>query len=158
MCTLLDMKAAAFFFPMTFNRIIVGCLVGHLTLVGVFSLKEGYIQSTLMLVAFFSTLAFWRFVNGKLAPAADRLTREETNELDQRLLEPQIIMESKGSIFVCPALKPEEIDVRAQYVEVQSQVINNSKDPINVEFEEVTARIDTSEDADSSRDLSTSDN
>ena len=37
------------FWPLVFGRMVVGILVGQLTMVGVFLLKGGYYQSTVLL-------------------------------------------------------------------------------------------------------------
>jgi len=125
-------------FPLVFNRIMVGCIVSHLTLIGVFSLKQGYIQSTLMVVIVFAAIIFWKFVNDNLAPSADRLTREETAEMDKLLQDTEFGGEETESVYVKIT---EDIDIRAQKLDVQSQVITHSSDPVNIEFEQVNAQV-----------------
>jgi lysine-specific demethylase 3 len=69
-------------FPVVFNHIIVGCLIGQFTLIGVFALKEspGCSSATLLLVGI--TVFYWKYTTDRFKSSSHRLSRYESVLLD----------------------------------------------------------------------------
>ncbi len=58
------------FWPILFDRLVVGVIVSHILLIGYFSLKEGFGQAALGCLLPVISLRFWFYVNRTILPAA----------------------------------------------------------------------------------------
>eukprot|EP00457_Paulinella_chromatophora_P007667 gb/GEZN01007691.1/.p1 GENE.gb/GEZN01007691.1/~~gb/GEZN01007691.1/.p1 ORF type:complete len:471 (-),score=109.21 gb/GEZN01007691.1/:102-1424(-) len=66
------MQLGGDYWPVIFNRLVAGVMVAQLTLVGYFSVKDGYYQAGAIVVLCFLLLRFWYYVN-QIFPAAQYL-------------------------------------------------------------------------------------
>lgn len=81
-------------FPLVFNRVIVGVIVGQLTLLGVLGLKEFPYAIPFMLIQVILTIVFRNAVNAAFLDFSDNLCREEMVKLDKtKVVESQIFVD-----------------------------------------------------------------
>lgn len=61
------------FFPLLFDRIMVGCIVAQLTIIGVLGVKGGKVQAPLLAPLLGCTIAFWHYCNKLYKPMASNM-------------------------------------------------------------------------------------